>query len=389
MYKFVKSDNGLASFTIVFNGAGLLEGPGTYGYSHLIEHLVAKKLKKYENKFHEYGITYNAATSNNRIFYYINGLDEGVCKFKKTLMDIVCKGTVDLTEEDLAAEKEIVKSECAMNLMSPLNAHLDILFRAKFNIVDPIGLMSDIENATVESVQTFENEEVQVRPSCIIDISSKPITKFGDLIDNNWDINESDEYDDCNIFKFGKSKRVPKDDFCTSYWDDSTSVVAAFKVDYDEMPYMQLAAEILGSGLDSPLYNEIRNKRNLAYAVHCLVYPVAKNFGIFLVATTVTKNKVTDVRHTITQVLGNPKKFIKLGRLKSICKGIQAADKINQIKITDNALSLIDRENTVEELVKKNEANEILLSKTIKAFSKVVKYPGNSISTYNGNKQYK
>lgn len=389
MYKFVKSTNGLASFTIVFNGAGLLEGPGTYGYSHLIEHLVAKNLKKYENKFHEYGISYNAATSNNQIFYYIKGLDEGVCKFKNILMDIVCKGTVDLTEEDLAAEKEIVKSECAMGLMSPLNAHLDILTRTKFNIVEPIGLMSDIEKATVDSVQRFENEEVQVRPACIIDISSKPITKFSKLVDINWEIDDADGYDNCSTFKFGKSIGVPKDDFCTSYWDDSTSVVASFKVDYNEMPYMQLAAEILGAGLNSPLYNEIRNKHNLAYAVHCFVYPIAKNFGIFLVATTVTKDKVTDVKRVLTQVLSNPKKFIKLGRLKSICKGIQAADKINQIKITDNALSLIDRENTVEELVEKVEANEMLLRKTIKAFEKVVKYPGNNITTYNGNKQYK
>lgn len=389
MYKFVKSTNGLASFTIVFNGAGLFEGPGTYGYSHLIEHLVAGKLKKYENKFQEWGVSYNAATGNNRIFYFIKGLDEGVCKFKKTLLEIVYNGTKDLTKEELDAEKEIVKSEYEMSLMHPLGAHLELLGRKKFNVVNPLGTMEDIENATVESIQKFETLECQVYPACIIDVSSKPISKWPSEIERVWMPTCVEEYDDCDRYYFGFEKDMPTDDFCTTYWANNTSIVASFKIGFDEMPYIGLLSDVLGAGLSSPLYNEIRIKRNLAYAVHSMVYPIAKNIGIFLVAVTVNKDKVAETKEAIKEVLKNPKKYIKFSRFKSVCKGIQAADKIAQIRIDEEAFCLIDRNNSVEELIETNEINEIFMDKCIKVFKKVVKNVNKNIDVYNGNKKYK
>ena len=386
MYKHIKPADELASFTIVFDGACLKEESGTFGYSHLIEHLVAGKLKDHENKFNEYGITYNAATSNNRIFYYIEGLDKGVCKFKKLLIDVVRNGLEDLTEDKLEAEKKIVIDELSLELLSPLNAHLEYLGRKKFGFPSPAGIEEDIRNATVESVQNFAANTVQRKPQAIIDISSSEYVFPNDL-KAEWMLEDS-EYNDTNTFWFGKKKKVTTEDFCTSYWGSNSSIVASFKVGYTEMPFMQLAACVLGDGLSSPLYDEIRNKRNLAYGVHTFVYTIAKNFGIFIVAITVNKNKEKEAVNTLEQILSNPTKYVKLARFKSICKAVESQDKINHIRIVDNPLVTINKVNSVGELVRSNVHDKAFLEKTFKVFNKVVKNVNKNITVYNGNKKY-
>ena len=388
MYKFVKSPNELSSFNIIFDGSCLREEKGTFGFSHLIEHLVAGKLKKFENKFNEYGVVYNAATSNTRICYFISGLDEGVCKFKKTLIDIVKNGLKDLTKEALEAEKQIVLNELSLDMLQPISAHLELLGRKKFGFTAPAGIAEDIKNATVESVQNFAWNVVQASPQLVIDISSTPY-KFSKEIRSAWMLDE-DEYDNSGTFWNGKKKKdVPTDDFCTSFWGNNSSVIASFKVNYADIPYMKLAAHVLGDGLSSPLYDEIRNKRNLAYYVHSFVYPLAENIGVFLVITDVNKDAELATIETIEKILTNPKKYIKFSRFKSICKAIEAKEKIKHIHMVDNPLLVIDNPNSLSALIRKHKDNEeLLFKKMLVVMSKVIEDTIKNISTYNGNKEY-
>lgn len=386
--QFIPTEDGLSAFVLVFDGACLKESRYTYGFSHLIEHLVASKLKKYENKFNEVGIGYNACTSNDQIMYYITGLDKGVCKYKHLLIKIIKEGLKDLTPETLESEKKVVLREYEMHTMRPLMAHLELLGRQEFTVVSPAGTTEGILSADVNSVKSFFNE-IHQNISAVVDISStndseKLLKKY-----YNEDITITNSYDLSKRFKFNKFRKdVDKKDICQSYWPETTSIIAAFKVGYDEMPYMNLAASVLGSGLSSPLYDEIRTKHNLAYAIFTQVYDVSKDFGIFLVAFEAETKSVETAKQVLCKVLSSPKKYMKLSRFKSVCKVIEAKEKISNIRVTDNPTQYLDHENSVEELINTNEANEIFLSKTIKAFQKVVKDVSKHIYTYQGNKDF-
>ena len=389
--KYVKTPNGLSTFMIVFDGAGIYEDKVTFGYSHLIEHLVASKLKDYENKFNEVGISFNACTSNSQVFYYINGLDEGVCKYKKLLAKTVKSGLDGLDEKRLEDEKQIVLREYEMHTFQPIMAHMEYLGRKEFNLVSPVGTMDSIKNATVDKVKTFFKRQF-VLPDVIVDVSSKDDSEKIMKSVFNKDMEFINEYRPILRFRLGRKntgKDVDKKDICTTWFNNTTSVIAAFPVGYDEIPYMELASSVLASGLSSPLYNEIRTKHNLAYSVFSQVYPAAKDYGIFLVGFEVETKKLNKAKYVLAQILKNPKKYLKISRFKSICSAVKAQYKIDSIKVSSNPHIFLDYENSQEELVNDNECNEILLSKTIKAFEKVVKNIDKRIYTYQGNEKFR
>jgi predicted Zn-dependent peptidase len=64
----------LSGFYIVYNGVVVNEKEGTYGISHLIEHLVCKNLNdEFVDSLEKNGITWNAYTTPNNIVFYIKG----------------------------------------------------------------------------------------------------------------------------------------------------------------------------------------------------------------------------------------------------------------------------------------------------------------------------
>ena len=387
--QFIPTKDGLSAFVLVFDGACLRENKHTYGFSHLIEHLIASKLRKYENKFNEVGIGYNACTSNDQILYYITGLDEGVCKYKHLLIKIVKEGLNDLTVDLLENEKKIVRREYEMQIMRPLTAHIELLGRREFNIVSPAGTLEGISNADIDSIKKFFNE-IHRNIDAIIDISSTDNSEqlIRKYYDNNICLTES--YDQSKRFKITKARKdVDKKDICQSYWPETTSIIAAFKVGYTAMPYMELAAKVLGSGLSSPLYDEIRIKQNLAYAIYSQVYKVSKDFGIFLIAFEVETNRVEEARRTLFKILNSPKRYMRLTRFKSICKVIEAKNKISNIRVTDDPTKYLDYENSVDELIEKRLCAEILLGKTLRMFEHVVTDVHKHIYTYQGNEKNK
>ena len=64
----------LSGFYIVYNGVVVNENEGTYGISHLIEHLVCKNLDdEFTESLEKNGITWNAYTTPNNVVFYIKG----------------------------------------------------------------------------------------------------------------------------------------------------------------------------------------------------------------------------------------------------------------------------------------------------------------------------
>lgn len=386
--KYVKTPDGLSTFMIVFDGAGIYENKETYGYSHLIEHLVASKLKAYENKFNEVGIKFNAYTTNDQVSYFIGGLDAGVCKYKKLLIKTVKSGLNGLTEKRLEDEKKIVLREYEMHTFQPIMAHIEYLGRKEFNLVSPVGTIETINGATVEKVKEFFKRQFNM-PDAIIDVSSKDDSEKLMKSIYEKDIEFLDTYRPILRFRLGRKNSVPTNDICKTYFDETTSIISAFPVKYNEIPYMELAASVLCNGLSSPLYNEIRTKHNLAYAVFSQVYPAGKDFGVFIIGFEAETKNVNKAKGILHQILNNPKKYLKIGRFKSICSAIKAQHQIDTIRVNENPGLFLDYENSKEELVMDNECNEILLSKTIKAFEKVVKNIDKHIYTYQGNPAFK
>jgi hypothetical protein len=83
---------------------------------------------------------------------------------------------------------------------------------------------------------------------------------------------------------------------------------------------------MLGGGLKSPLYQELREKKGLVYYIHCYQWDITNQSSVVLIETETSKNNIDDVQKIITDVIGNPDKYL----VEKIIKDL-TYDKIREV----------------------------------------------------------
>lgn len=315
----VNSPTDLSGFYIIYNTTIKNETKGSRGISHVIEHLMCKRFDNMLDDFERNGISWNAYTSDTKIVFYINGLDEYLVKFKDELLDRL--QTFDILQNEFDTEKSIILEEYSDTFNKQSNAHFLNLYRKLFDNYNPIGEKGDLNKISLDECINFKKEHYKY-PSHIVNVSKynkyDRNIKFNNL-NNDYHIN----YIDNNDFIYQK----------TNIFKSKTSIIYLSPIIKKDYPIINFTTALLGNGLKSPLYQETREKYGLVYYISCYLDHLTDKSGIINISTETNDNNIDILYDKIVNVLKNKEKFITKDRfntMKTSMKILYKKAKINR-----------------------------------------------------------
>jgi len=164
----IRSNTPMSGFYVIYKGGASVERDGTRGISHLMEHLMCKSFEDQANALVQNGVMSNAFTSNDRVAFFIKGIDRYVNEFKQKLVDSMFK--FDINETQFQLEKNVVLEEYDMSFDSRTDIHFYNTYRKLFDFYCAIGKRSDVENFTLEQIYEFHDKHFSA-PHQIINVS--------------------------------------------------------------------------------------------------------------------------------------------------------------------------------------------------------------------------
>jgi predicted Zn-dependent peptidase len=299
----LKSQTDLSGFYIVYEGSTNLEKPGLFGTSHLMEHLVCKSFEHLREDFEKEGIDWNAYTSSNEIVFYFTGLDEYLNPRKQQLVELMSE--FKITKQDFEKERGIVLEEYSDYFGDQTESHALNLNRKLFRDYDPIGLKEDLQS--LKYMDCIKFWELQfANPTKIINVSPKNIFKT--------DIEFANRTFDRKL-EFGPHKDIileKRNDF-----GDKASLIMVSPLAEEDFNYISFINAMLSSGLSSPLYQEVREKKGLVYHISCSQARNNKQ-GFTTISTQTGKKNIQKVYDTVRKVINNPDKYLTKSRFETI-----------------------------------------------------------------------
>ena len=307
-----KSETGLSGFYVIFDGSTMNEKPGWYGISHLLEHLKCKSIDHLQNLYQQKNIKWNAYTSNDCVVFYMRGLDRHINEHKKEFLDLLL--SYEPTQEQLDNEKKIVMEEYKMSFNSQGSAHYMNLQRKMFGYYNAIGLRSDIENFTLQDCKEYLDLFYK-KPTRIINIS-----KYNDF-ESDVEFREKVEAKPFEIKMNMNLYTITSDDetdvpegmipleIITDY-KNKISILNSSPILTKDFAYASFLCEMLGSGLNSPLYKEVREKLGLVYSISCFVDKLNNTSCTIGIMTDTSLKNIETVQNQIKNVLENKEEFL-------------------------------------------------------------------------------
>lgn len=330
----LKSPTDLSGFYIVYYGSCNLENPGYYGVSHLLEHLKCKSFEHLQDDLDRESVSWNAFTTNNSIVFFCTGLEENLAKYRDIFVDAL--GTFDITEKQFEEEVQIVLQEYDDTFNDQQSAHFMNLFRTKMNHYGAIGLKKDLENLTYDMLMAQHKKQYS-KISKIINVSKDFVydnskIKFADHSIRKFD-NDPFTYD----VRINASADLEK----PNTYESKCSVIYYGQIMKKDFTVAQFLLSMLGQGLNSPLYKELREKRQIGYYIATDLLEIG-SIGVPMIYTSTTKNKLKDTAEGLKEVLDNPDKYLTQNRFDLILDSKRISLKKRQINLYNNVTSYIE-----------------------------------------------
>jgi len=299
------------------------------GTSHFLEHLLFKgtptrSAKQIADSFDAVGGDVNAFTGKEYTCYYCRVLDQDLPMALDVLTDMVTNSLIDA--EELESERNVILEEIAMHEDAPDELVHDLFYRSMWE-GHPLGRPVLGYNETIGAVKRDEVADYwreRYSPSNLV-VAAAGHVQHDVLVER---VNA--------IFDGGHGKRTLRAD---------GAPVAAPGVDVHRRPTEQahiimgmpglhrghedrhalsLLDTVLGGGMSSRLFQEIREKRGLAYSVYSYrsLFADAGTFAIYVGTTPQNAETVIDiVRSEIASVLNDGLSENEFERGKGHLKG--------------------------------------------------------------------
>lgn len=321
----LKSETDLSGFYFIYRGSTSFERKGWYGIAHASEHLFCKNFDDLQDQLQENGISWNAYTSYGVIVYYFTGLESYLAPFRDMLVERLAGFKV--TPEDVEKEKKIVLEEYLDSFTD--QAHMFFLnyMRRKYGSYSPIGLKEDIENFTYQDFLDFYDVQYK-NPDLLINVSKTfEYTNDAMQFTDRTSVLKSEWLPDPN---------APLEGIIDSEFTKSNVMLEQI-VNGNDLAAVGIINAMLGEGLNSPLYQEVREKKGLVYFIRCSMYKVG-NMPLLSISTLTSNENVEEVVDTIAGVLSDPTQHMTAARLETIRKRMD----ISRQKMMINRYNSID-----------------------------------------------
>lgn len=319
MIKTVRLDSGIrlvlehmdevrsVSIGIWCDNGSVKESAKTFGISHYIEHMLFKgttsrRAFDIADEIDRIGGQMNAFTGKETTCFFIKSLDEHFDKSADVLTDMICHPLFDKTE--MEKEKLVVIEEINMNMDDPDDVALDNLEELVFKGTDmehPVlgskesvsGFTSDLLNEYYYDHYTCDSLVISIAGS----FDEKHIieyfdSKFSELKSNQPATNRTvpDE--------IHEERRITKDIEQVHLAMGLKTVSAS-----DDRRYpLSMLNSIFGGGMSSRLFQNVREKKGLAYSVYS-----ANGFytdtGMFIISAGIAQDRIDEAFDAIEDEL--------------------------------------------------------------------------------------
>lgn len=305
----VQQMQGLMSVTM-----GILVGTGASvetdeedGISHFIEHVQFKGTEKrnafeISDAFDKIGAQVNAFTGKDLTCYYSKCTSDHTSECFEILSDLFLHST--FPEEELAREKGVICEEISMNEDTPEDLCLDLLssaFYGKENYGRNIlGTAKNVKGFTVEDILRYKKARYCPKNIVIsfaggIDFTTAQAlveSFFGDLPTGCFEARTPK-------IQWAKKNLVKRKPIEQMHLAIAYPTVARGNENED---YINAINGVLGGSMSARLFQEVREKRGLAYSVYSYVSPFAE-CGSQIIYAGVNPSQVKEAYAAINEVI--------------------------------------------------------------------------------------
>lgn len=359
------------------------EPPEKNGISHFLEHMFFKGTRKRSARdiavdIDSIGGDLNAFTSRESTTFYIKVLDEHLDRGIDLLTDIFLHST--FPEADIEKEKSIIKEEIKMVEDTPDDYIHDLLYQTVWGhtgIGQPVlGRRESIRSFTGEDLMAHIRRYYGTRDmviSCAGNFDpDKLLSSLNRVLGG---LRRGSEPKKGEIPEFRASTEVHTKDLSEAH---SCIAVKALPQGSPERYALYLLNAIMGAGVSSRLFQEIREKRGLAYSIYSFIASYLDT-GIWGVYAGNAKKRVVEVIDLVTGEMKNLKDTVtetELKRAKDQLKG----NLILSLESSSSRMQNIARQEiyherhfSTEEIIKEIDAVQL---KQVKELSERIFAPG-------------
>lgn len=274
------------------------------GISHVIEHMLFKgterrSAQQIADEIDRVGGYLNAFTDKEYTCYYAKVLSEYIPTAVDVLSDMFLKSVIN--PEELGREKNVILEEIKRHEDQPDDLVHDVFFQTMW----PQHALGKPVIGTSQTVSSFEREDLvkymqrRYTPDTIVvsaagnlehhKIVDMVAERFGDLKGKRSDWREPDTTPKSNVAEKSVSKPVEQVHVVLG--------VPGYSQTDDRRYKLSLLDTVLGGGMSSRLFQEIREKRGLAYSVgsYTASYREGGLFAVYAGTSPTTVGEVIEI----------------------------------------------------------------------------------------------
>lgn len=360
-------DTATATVVVMTGTGSRYENERENGLAHFLEHMFFKGTKKrpsaraISEELDGVGAVYNAFTSKERTAYYAKVSSQ----FLDTALDVIS----DVFLNSTLPEKEITKERGA--IIQEIDMYEDMPMRTIDNVFDALIFGGDHPlGRTIlgpkENIRSFKRKEFDTylkrnyTPANTVVCVAGNFSQAKVLAKIKRDFGRVKRSLPPEFMGFVSEQHAPRTAIKEKQTDQTQLMlgVPAYPYLHKDEYVLAVLATILGGGMSSRLFTEVREKRGLAYSVHAAVdkYP---DTGYFVVQAGVEHGKL---EKTVQTILAEFKKIKRvkvsaeeLKKAKSYMKGTMTLALETSDHVAENAATSIinlGRIRPLEEVIK-------------------------------------
>jgi len=286
------------------------ESPHQSGISHFLEHFLFKGTNKYptalaiSSLIDSIGGEMNANTGKEHTQYYIKAASKYLPLIFEMLTDMILHPLFD--REELEREKSVIVEEINMYKDTPMyeidNVLEQAMWRGQALGRDIAGTKETVTKFTVEMFQDYIESHYQT-PNMILGISGKYDRKeLNALIEKYWSGVQRKKFH--GFEKVEEKQKAPrlKLEFKETQQAHLALGFKGFGYGNKKNPAVSVLSVILGGGMSSRLFTEVREKRGLAYYVRAMGGNY-QDTGVFSIGSGVQVGKISEALQVIAAEL--------------------------------------------------------------------------------------
>lgn len=303
----VPTNNNSVTVEALIKTGSVNESKNNNGISHFVEHLIFKGTKKFKtnkeitNEIEKLGGYINAYTSKDRTCFHIKILNKYFDKALDVILDIIQNPL--FRKKDIENEKKVIYREIDLMLDQPhfyqwiiLNK---LLYKGQATSFPIYGSKKIVKSLDKKTIVDFYNKYYTPDNIIISVVGKAPNLK--EKIEDKFKTKRKSAY----TLKIKDKPLVRIEEFKEKKKLLSSYIIIGYKAPKrtEEYSYVfDVIQAILGKGMSGRLYENISDKKGLAYDVGS-AYISEKNYAYFVVHANIERDNIEKVRELINNEL--------------------------------------------------------------------------------------